>query len=210
MNTNTLLSDFVQNYLANDYKKDLQFIFEKKESLEKWLLRGIDIESVKMRNQASATEDPVRNLVFSGVFLFQLMVYIILWDDEGHNERCKYTNKEPYENSFAYDDLVAFLKKSGWPDFGLDIYKEYTMENSIGGLFPNGVNEIIDRYGLMKSMRKDGAHQFTLASVFLAMHGVLQTELRKLDIPDDVSERILLSTEGCSAEILDIIFCKRF
>ena len=81
MNTNTLLSDFVQNYLANDYKKDLQFIFEKKESLEKWLLRGIDLESVKMRNQASATEDPVRNLVCSGVFLFQLMVYIILWDD---------------------------------------------------------------------------------------------------------------------------------
>lgn len=30
MNTNTLLSDFVQNYLANDYKKDLQFIFEKR------------------------------------------------------------------------------------------------------------------------------------------------------------------------------------
>ena len=85
------------------------------------------MERVKARNQACAAEDSIRNFVFSGAFLFQLLVYIILWDDVLHNEKCKRTNKKPYENSFRYDDLIAFLEKSGWPDFGLDIHKEYSM-----------------------------------------------------------------------------------
>ncbi|ACX74957.1 conserved domain protein [Fibrobacter succinogenes subsp. succinogenes S85] len=198
--------EFVQSYLSNDYKKDLQFIFEKNETAEKWLLRGIDLERVKARNQASASEDPIRNFVFSGVFLFQLLVYIILWDDEVHNERCKRTNEEPYENSFTYDNLVAFLENSGWADFGLDIYKEFTMAYPLCGLVPDGVHEVIDRYGLMKSMRKDCTHRFTLACVFLAMHGVLQTELKKLDIPDDVLERILCLARGYASEMLNRLF----
>ncbi len=205
INDNFVL-EFVQSYLSNDYKKDLQFIFEKNETAEKWLLRGIDLERVKARNQACAAEDPIRNFVFSGVFLFQLLVYIILWDDVLHNEKCKRTNEKPYENSFRYDDLIAFLEKSGWPDFGLDIHKEYSMAYPLCGLVPDGVHEVIDRYGLMKSMRKDCTHRFTLACVFLAMHGVLQSELKKLDIPDDVFERILCLARGYASEMLNRLF----
>ena len=210
MNDNFVL-EFVQSYLSDDYKKDLQFIFEKNDTAEKWLLRGLDLERVKARNQACAAEDPIRNFVFSGVFLFQLLVYIILKDDVGHNERCErtqceLTNNEPYENSFTNDDLVTFLEKSGWPDFGQSIYKEFTMEYPLGGLVPDGVHEVIDRYGLMKSMRKDCTHRFALACVFLAMHGVLQSELQKLDIPDDVSERILCLARGYASEMLERLF----
>lgn len=205
MNDNFML-EFVHSYLSDDYKKDLQFIFEKNETAEKWLLRGIDLERVKARNQASASEDPIRNFVFSGVFLFQLLVYIILWDDVLHNEKCKRTNEKSYENSFTYDNLVAFLENSGWPDFGLDIYKEFTMAYPLCGLVPDGVHEVIDRYGLMKSMHKDCTHRFALACVFLAMHGVLQTELKKLDIPDDVLERILCLARGYASEMLNRLF----
>ena len=206
MNTNKLLSGFVQDYLSNDYKKDLQFIFERNDTMEKWLFRGLseeNLERIKLRNCTSSAENPLRNLIFSGVFLYQLMVHIVLWDDMGHNENCKYTHKELYKETFKYDDYTNFLEKSGWPDFGLDIYLEFAMENSKDGFLPDGVKKIMDRYGLMTSMRKDASHQFVLACVFKAMQDALQTEMWNLDVPEEVSGRILEKAESCAVEILD-------
>lgn len=103
-----------------------------------------------------------------------------------------------------FSDFVEFHKRSRWPDFGIDIWKEFSPCFSQKKL--EDMKEIMDRYGLMTTVVNDGCHRFLLACVFDVLLMMLHQELFGLDISTDVCDRIVDSTDEYSKRMLATLF----
>ncbi len=197
-----LTRDYIQNYLRNEYMDDLRFIFQKDYEREggrrPWLTfeNAADAKS-KIDNRAET--DPLRHFVFSSIFLYQLMAYITIKDDMNHNGY-KSPNEAAYEEFMDSDKFQEFLDHSGWPDFGLDIWQEFSAKYSQKKI--DGLNELLDRYGLVIPFLN---YRFRLASVFDVLQRLLQEELFRLDISNDVKSRIVDCANENTQKMLSIL-----
>ncbi len=205
-NPNQPIVDYIQNYLRSEYMDDLHFIFQldyKREDGRRPWLCEFNAADAKVKSNIRAVADPMRHLVFSAVFLFQLMANLTIWDDMSHNGY-KAPEEDPYGDDMDYKDYEEFHENSGWPDFGLDIWKEFSPQFSHNK--HNDLKEVIDRYGLMTTFINDGYQRFLVACIFDVLLRLLHEELFDLEISIDVCDRIVDSTDEYSKRILATLF----
>lgn len=205
-NPNQPIIDYIQNYMRNDYMDDLHFIFqldyEREGGRRPWLTFE-NAADAKTKSSARAASDPMRHFVFSSIFMFQLMANLTIWDDMSQ-KGYESPDEDPDDDEMDYGDYEEFHENSGWPDFGLDIWKEFSPRFSQNKL--NDLKEVMDRYGLMTTVVNDGCHRFLLACIFDVLLMMLHQELFGLDISTDVCDRIVDSTDEYSKRILATLF----
>ena len=197
-----LTRDYIQNYLRNEYMDDLRFIFQKDYEYENGrspCLRDFNAADAKSKIDNRAETDSLRHFVFSSIFLYQLMAYITIKDDMNHNGY-KSPNEAAYEEFMDSDKFQEFLDHSGWPDFGLDIWQEFSAKYSQKKI--DGLNELLDRYGLVIPFLN---YRFRLASIFDVLQRLLQEELFRLDISNDVKSRIVDCANENTQKMLSIL-----
>lgn len=204
MNNQNNNQDFIREYLLKDYDRDLRFIFasdcESECSGRLWLKTG-HLDEIKQKNCECAQADPARHFVFSGIFLYQLMTHLLLWDEMSQRESESPDGKgDP--RYLHYHKFASLLEHLGWPNFGLDIWKEFSDGFSQKKLFFAGLEEIIDRYGLMAARPENNAYKFILACIFDALSGMLKEGLQLLDIPEEEKNSIFATAKEQSEKIL--------
>lgn len=201
------LESFVQDYMRRDYDQDLHYIFEA--DFEPycngrlWLKWG-HWDEIKQRNCECAKADPIRNLVFSGVFLYQLMTHLLLWDEVIQKDY-ESPNGEADSRYLNYDKYISLLEHLGWPSFGLDIWKEFSNQFSQKKLLFEGLPEILDRYGLLTTRSGNNTYGFILACIFNTMYGLLKEKVQQADIPASQKRSILATAKEHSGKILEFL-----
>jgi hypothetical protein len=204
-NCGLVLEDFVQYYLRGDYDQDLHYIFETEYEPHcngrLWLNSG-HWDEIKRKNCECASADPIRNFVFSGIFLYQLMTHLLLWDEMTQKD-FESPNGEANPRYLNYEKYVSLLEHLGWPGFGLDIWKEFSNQFSHKKLFFEGLEEILDRYGLMTSRFGNDTYRFILVCIFNVMYGLLQEGVQQMDIPASQKRSILATAKDHSERILE-------
>lgn len=200
--------DYIQSYMHNEYMEDLHFVFkldyESAGRYRPWLNCN-NADDAKTKSNIRAATDPLRHFVFSSIFLYHLITHITMWDDMSHDDY-KAPDEDPYNETLEYDDFKEFHDDLGWPDFGLDIWKEFSAKYSHEKLFPEGVKMIMERYGLMTTFLNDSLHRYLLASMFKAMHQILFDKLMDLDVSMDVTDRIAETVDENFKRFLTILF----
>ena len=205
-NPNQPIIDYIQNYMRNDYMDDLHFVFqldyEREGGRRPWLTFE-NAADAKTKSSARAASDPMRHFVFSSIFMFQLMANLTIWDDMSQ-KGYESPDQDPDDDEMDYGDYEEFHENSGWADFGLDIWKEFSPRFSQNKL--NDLKEVMDRYGLMTTVVNDGCHRFLLACIFDVLLMMLHQELFGLDISTDVCDRIVDGTDEYSKRMLAALF----
>ena len=209
MNPNTSnpsVVDYIKNYLHNEYLDDLHFIFqldyEREDERRPWLC-DFNAADAKMKSNIRAVADPMRHFVFSSIFLVQLVSNIAIWDDKSFNgyDRSK---DGACEDLMDFSDFVEFHKRSKWPDFGIDIWKEFSPCFSQKKL--DDMKEIMDRYGLMTTYLNNGYQRFLLACIVDVLQIMLLDELMDLDVSWKVCDRISERANEYSKSIFATLF----